>query len=234
MKAHTPLFAVAALFMSGLLTSQAADTVTFSGTIHDTKGNPLGDITLKLEGRVGEESLTRELSTNEKGEFSITVPNGEWKGVPDEIELLERGYFCFPGFEWREWIGNVEPEPAPERPGEILRVWDAENVRMVAVPVQPEIRLSDFDKAGEKVAILAGFVFPDEVRPPEFSGTYQIQTSEDMAQWTMVDTVELSSLVKETKRQILLPNMPINCYFRVARVGPLQVLQADWVQTGFP
>ncbi|MFT4641252.1 MAG: hypothetical protein ACI8T1_004589 [Verrucomicrobiales bacterium] len=157
------------------------------------------------------------LTTDPEGRFSIEVPSGRWTGIPDEIELLKRGYFCLPGFVW-------EPEIVVDDtgivPGEIILFESPVDMELIAVPITPEIKMTDRDMEKGTVKLTAEFQF-GEFEPPFFNVVYQIWRSEDMKNWEQVTLMGIDSFVR-TKFGDTAPGNG-RCYYRARRQGPVSV-----------
>ena len=195
----------------------AAEVVTLSGWIHDKAGNPLAGITLVLSGIVEEKKLAKSLITDSEGKFSIEVPSGNWIGIPDEIELLERGYFCMPGWEWDpETLGGL----TVSRPGEIVQFQDPMGMELIAVPIIPTLKVTGRDPGNGSVKLTAEFIF-GEVPPPLFSANYQVYRSEDMKIWEPFTVIGMNNL----RPSAFLDSTSERgrCFYRAQRLGPVTV-----------
>lgn len=215
---------IVGMFLLGTQSLGVAETVTLSGKIQDSEGLALGDLELVLTGKVQGETVQKKVTTDSEGLFSAEVSEGVWNGVPDEIALLKRGYFCVPGFVW-DPDQEVPEGEITEIPGQVFEVFFPEGITLTAIPVLPELTVKERDAKTTAVTIGAAFKFPlAEQAPPEFSGTYIIERSEDLESWEAVETVFLGSLTETTFVDSAADGEGGRCYYRSRREGPLFIM----------
>lgn len=213
---------LSALILCTGFTALAEDTITLSGCIRDGVDVPLGNLTLDLTGQVDGETLTTSVKTDADGKFSIEVPQGEWKGVPDEEELLTLGYFCLPGFEWDpsfDFLDGSE-DRFVFAPGEIVQVPSPKDIELIAVPVMPTLKVREKNEKQGLVLIDAAFEFPEEQAPADFFGDYEILRSVDMKTWETAMVLMLNSSFANTFTDLAQDDAD-QCYYKARRFGPL-------------
>jgi len=137
--------------------------------------------------------------------------------------LLERGYFCVPGFLWDPDSDIPEGGIVIDNPGDIVLVFNPENIDMTAVPVMPTLTVKERSESGRSVVLEAASNFPRaDQEPPAFTGTYVIEQSEDMVVWEVVDTVAMDSDSATTVD--LVQSQPVGrCYYRSRRASVIVV-----------
>lgn len=203
----------------------ASETVTLKGKVQDSEGSSLGNLELLLSGQVDGETVQRTVKTDASGLFSAEVPKGVWRGVPDEIALLERGYFCVPGFLW-DPDQEIPEGGFVEIPGQVLQVFIPDGITMTAIAVLPTLTVQH-EKAA--VTIKTAFKFPlADQAPAPFSGNYLIERSEDLESWELVDNLWLDSTTETTLVDSGADGEAPRCYYRSRREGPLIILNADF------
>lgn len=185
--------------------------VTLSGFVIDDSGVPVDGILIHAQSGTGADQMLVSGRTADDGSYALEVPDASraWLVVTDERELLERGYFCVPGFVWQ---GGEEVDP-----GQVLQI-----PQLTTVPLRPQLSLVRSETGVSCVRL--DFDWIDGISPSVLR-QFRIERSLDMQTWTQVLTVALGcppmSVFDETQ------SAKGAGYYRVVPADPVIV---GWLQ----
>jgi hypothetical protein len=211
------LIAILVLFTAGPAAAQTTQRV--SGTVRDTSGARIANLTLHFYQKKGKKDFTHLTTvTAANGMWFIDLPPGVWRGAAHSDDILRRGYFCFPGFVWGggecppvdpAWPalwggGEVEWTPICGNPGPIV---------LTIVPTRPELSTEKpgTTQAGVKVSFETTTQAMTTVRQ------WRIEKSTDLLTWEPLQTVALSGT-----SPVIVPDpagaTTPSCFYRAVQV----------------
>jgi len=139
-----------------------------SDIVQDTEGTPLSDILVTATS--SETSLSTRTGTD--GSFSFDLEPGTWFIEVSPTELLERGYFCVPGFCWPPEDPSCGPDPG----------------LIDAVPLNPQLTITF--PTSTSVAVQLDFDWEENLQPLLLR-QFVIEKSTDGETWQPLQTVAL-------------------------------------------
>lgn len=142
--------------------------LVFSHTFKDQEDQPLSEILIHASPRNGNEAEKVEKRTDSAGKITMNLADGEWFIVVDEMELLERGFFCQPGS-----ILNIEFQPT----------------FINAVRLRPILTLERSTFGA--VSVVANFDWITTIDPFVYR-RYRIERSTDFINWEPMSSMLLS------------------------------------------
>ena len=148
---------------------QGVGELVFSHIFKDRAGEPLSQIMVRAKPINGNTAETVEKRTESTGALTLNLADGEWFVEVDQIELLERGYFCVPG-------SCLSPNCQP--------------TIIDAVPLTPILAVNR--SVTGSVSVVAEFDWITGIEPFIYR-RYRIERSTDMTTWEPISTVLLSN-----------------------------------------
>ena len=178
------------LLAFGLAFAGAGAELEIRNTVRDTEGEPLAGILVHSRPQEGNGAAAQTTRTDAQGRFSFTLPDGAWFIEVDPAELLERGYFCVPGWN---------PGDFPELP-------------LIAVPITPEL---SYSLSRGVVTLEATFDWLPGLEPSVMR-MCAVQRSEDLVNWETFAIVGLTNPPIKVED----PNVGVEaCFYRTVDMG---------------
>ncbi|GHC45599.1 carboxypeptidase-like regulatory domain-containing protein [Roseibacillus persicicus] len=156
-----------------LLFCQVSRGAEIGHVLRTSSGEALAGITIRAT-RPAPYELEMSTVTDEEGQFSFDLPDGDWVIEADPADILNLGYFCVPGIG----IGIG---------GGLISFPTTGWFTFVAVPLYPELKQI---LQGEQVVLELDFEWMEGLQPSLLRG-FRVERSTDLHTWQSLGTVLL-------------------------------------------
>lgn len=141
------------------------EALEVSNTVKNSDGEAVAAILVHARPQGDNPAPAQTTRTSDEGSFSFSLPEGRWYIEVDPAELLERGYFCVPGW----FPGGFEPP-------------------LTAIPLRPDLR---YELKNGDVSVVASFDWQAGLEPVLLR-VFRIERSVDMKNWESIGSIELA------------------------------------------